>query len=386
MPLATEFWHTAAMARVSGFASGCGAVGRVAGVCVWTSLVGLGVAAWAAGVMARAQDADITTLHVYANTIQIPVLVLGQDRRKIGPIASSRFNVSFDGGPPFRASHVRLEGDDPISLAILLDVSGPQAALMPKVDNAIAKLASLSLRPQDHVSVYALDCKLTRSAENVVVSPELLKDAVARSLQSWRDRMRDRHGAGCQQTVHLWDALGYITNRLAGQPGRRVILALTDGEDKGSSNRWNQVRIFAQMTAVAIFGMSYVPNEPGFLQSLNAPVFSQSLSSEDAFHSVCELSGGLVFAANNDTLDKRLKEFVAMVRGRYIVEFPRPYNSTRGQHQFVVAIDKSKAFIRSTGISVPLQDAKVLADPSTVRSDPSLAPEEGTRHILETPQ
>ena len=52
----------------------------------------------------------------------------------------------------------------------------------------------------------------------------------------------------------------------------------------------------------------------------------------------------------------------------------------------MVAIDKSKAFIRSTGISVPLQDAKVLTDPSTVRSDPSLAPEEGTRHILETPQ
>jgi hypothetical protein len=394
MPLVTEFWHTAAMARMSRFASGfacgitsgCGAVGRVARVCGWTFLVAVGVAAWGHGVAARAQDADVTTLHVYANTIQIPVLVLGEDRKKIAPIAADRFHVSFDGGPPFKVSHVRLEGDDPISLAILLDVSGPQAVLMPKVDSAIAKLASLSLRPQDHVSVYALDCKLTRSAENVVVSPELLKDAVARSLQSWRDRMRDRHGTGCQQTVHLWDALAYITNRLADQRGRRVILVVTDGNDKGSRNRWNEVRIFAQATAVAIFGMSYLPNEPGFLQSLNAPEFSQSLSSEDAFHSVCELSGGLVFAANRDTLGKRLTEFVAMVRGRYIVEFPRPYNSTRGQHQFVVTIDNSNAFIRSTGISVPLQDAKVLADPTTVRPNSTSAPEEGTHRILTPPQ
>ncbi|MBB5342653.1 hypothetical protein [Tunturibacter empetritectus] len=69
-----------------------------------------------------------------------------------------------------------------------------------------------------------------------------------------------------------------------------------------------------------------------------------------------------------------------------IVEFPRPYNSTRGKHQFVVTIANSNAFIRSTGISLPLQDAKVLADPSTIRSDPSLAPEEGTRRILTPPQ
>ncbi|NYF90797.1 hypothetical protein RBB79_14360 [Tunturiibacter empetritectus] len=393
MLVVAEFWHTAAMAKSSGFASGfelrfesgLGAVGRVAAVWVGTFAVVLGMAAWR-GVMARAQDADVTTLHVYANTIQIPVLVLGEDRKKTAPIAPNRFQVSVDGGPPFRASHVRLEGDDPISLAILLDVSGPQEVLMPKVDGAIAKLASLSLRPEDRVSVYALDCKLRRSAENVVVSPELLKDAVSRSLQPWKDRMRNRHGTACQQTMHLWDALAYITNRLADQRGRRVILAVTDGNDKGSSNRWNEVRTFAQATAVAIFGMTYVPNEPGFLQGLNAPGFSQSLNSEDAFHSVCELSGGLVFAANRDTLDKRLTEFVAMVRGRYIVEFPRPYNSTRGQHQLMVTIDKSKAFIRSTGIAVPLQDAKVLSDPTTVRPDSTSAPEEGTRHILTPPQ
>jgi hypothetical protein len=108
---------------------------------------------------------------------------------------------------------------------------------------------------------------------------------------------------------------------------------------------------------------------------------------EDPFRSICELSGGVVFPANRADVAKRLKGFVAMVRGRYIVEFPRPRNSTKGKHEFVVTIDKSKAFIRSTGISVPLQDPKVLADPTTVTpSNGNPAPEEGTRHILETPQ
>jgi hypothetical protein len=43
--------------------------------CVWG--LWLWVAGWDAGFSAEAQDPDVLTLHVYANTIQIPVLVLG---------------------------------------------------------------------------------------------------------------------------------------------------------------------------------------------------------------------------------------------------------------------------------------------------------------------
>jgi len=147
-----------------------------------------------------------------------------------------------------------------------------------------------------------------------------------------------------------------------------VILAVSDGQDRGSTHKWNEVRAFAQNSAVAVFGMRYVP-----WLSDDSPAMGNVM--EDPYRSICELSGGLVFSANRADVAKRLQGFVAMVRGRYIVEFPRPRNSTKGQHQFVVTIDKSKAFIRSTGISVPLPDAKVLADPTTVLpSDQNPAP------------
>ena len=356
---------------------GRGTVSGFVGFCVWALCL------WMAGggiLSARAQDADVLTLHVYTNTIQIPVLVLGEDQRKIARIAPDRFKVSFDGGPPFRASHVRLEGDDPISLAILLDMSGPEVELSTKLENAIAELAPLSLRPQDHVSIYGLDCEFTRYASDVPADEEHLKNSVHEALQSAGDRRHAKHGSKCESQVHLWDALAFVTNQLSGLPGRRVILAVSDGQDKGSTHKWNEVRVFAQNSAVAVFGMTYVPWLPA-----GSPGVGNVL--EDPFRSICELSGGVVFSANRSDVAKRLKGFVAMVRGRYIVEFPRPRNSTKGRHEFVVTIDKSKAFIRSTGISVPLPDAKVLADPTTVLpSDKSPAPEEGTRPILETPQ
>jgi hypothetical protein len=51
-----------------------------------------------------------------------------------------------------------------------------------------------------------------------------------------------------------------------------------------------------------------------------------------------------------------------------------------------VTIDKSDAFIRSSGITVPIADPAVLADPMTVPSDPSRTPEYGSRRILTAPQ
>jgi hypothetical protein len=89
-----------------------------------------------------------------------------------------------------------------------------------------------------------------------------------------------------------------------------------------------------------------------------------------------------------------LKDFVAMLRERYIVEFPRPTKSLPGghaealpgEHDMEVRIAKGKYFIRPAGISVPIPDAAVLADPATVPSDPSLTPQPGTRKPLTQPQ
>jgi hypothetical protein len=347
------------------------------GFCVWALWLGL---LGGGDISARAQDPDVLTLHVYTNTIQIPVLVLGDNQKQIAPIAPDRFKVTFDGGPPFRASHVRLEGDDPISLAILLDMSGPDLEAGTKLEDAIAGLAPLSLSAQDHVSIYGLDCEFTRYASEVPADHAHLKKLVHEALELANDRRHAKHGAKCMSPVQLWDGLAFVTNQLSGTPGRRVILAVSDGLDKGSRNRWNEVRFFAQTSAVAVFGLSYVPWLPEGFRGVGDV-------SEDPFRSVCELSGGVVFSANRHDVANRLGAFVAMVRGRYIIEFPRPRNSTKGKHQFVVTIDRSKAFIRATGISVPLPDARELADPTTVKpSNGNLAPEEGSRHILDAPQ
>jgi hypothetical protein len=336
------------------------------------------VMALAAQEQSAPQDQPIHTLHVYTDLVQVPTLVLAGNRERLKtPIPEQNFSISIDYGRWFRVTHVRQEGNDPISLTILLDASGGAAALMPKMSDAIAALAPSLLTPRDHVSIYAMDCVLTRSFDDLAVfDAATLKIGVDAALGPWMTRHQDQHPAKCKPSAHLWDTMGYIANRLDKLPGRRVMLVVTDGYDRGSIRLWNEIRVFTQVTGVAVFGLTNTAIAPGWRPN-----------DANAFPTICELSGGIVMTTSPDSVGKTLEQSITMLRERYIVEFPRPSNSTKGEHDMRVKIAKGgDDFIRPSGISVPIQDPALLADPTTVRSDPSHTPEEGKRRILLNPK
>jgi hypothetical protein len=220
-----------------------------AGLFAVSSIMGL-----AAQQPSPSQEEPIHTLHVYTDLVQVPTLVLAGNHEPLKtPIPENRFSVSIDYGPWFRVTHVRREGNDPISLAILLDPTGAAASLMPRINDAIAALAPSSLTTRDHISIYAMDCGLTRSLNDVPVeSPAALKLRVDLALEPWK--LHKKNHTTCKQSAHLWDAIRYIDNELYKLPGRRVLLVVTDGRDRGSTISWNEVRTLTQATGVTVFG------------------------------------------------------------------------------------------------------------------------------------
>lgn len=349
------------MAQVRGFGLADGLMVRTA--TLW--VCGVALAGWGAAA-SIAQDEQVPTLHVYPNLVQVPTLVLGHDRKPIAPLAEGRFFVSLDRGPRFRVTHARLEGDDPISLAILLDVEQPDPRLMGKIDDAIAGLAPDYLRPADRVWVYAMDCGLVRATDEGATDPATLKQHVDVALKAWKDRAWTK-AKDCKKPSHLWDSLVTITGALSREPGRRVILAVTDGNDRGSKYTFNGPGQLAQERGVAIFGLIR-PDD-------RALVFG------DTLRLVCEETGGIELVNRDTSLAGQLQQFTELVRGRYIVEFPRPVNTKAGHYGMQITIEKSNAFIRPSGIGVPVYDPAVLKDPTTVPLDPSSAPQLGKRRL-----
>ena len=331
------------------------------------------------------------TLHVYMDLIQVPVLVLDSERERMKPIDPSKFLVSLDSGPTFRPKRVRQEGDDPITLGILLDPNS-EPDLMPHLSDAIAALAPQYLHPKDHVSFYTMDCGLFRSLDDAPATPELLKKGADGALARWLERRKDKHNViSCEKRVQLWDAMTFAIRKLGESPGRRVLLAVTSGADGGSTNHWNSLLVYAQQKGVAVFGYtlssarnSAIVANGRMYRNSGTMMSSGSNGSEDPFDSICQSSGGMIMPADPQNAAKQLVKFTQTVRERYIIEFSRPRNDEPGHHTIVVTVPRASptAYIRTAGVTVLLPDSELNGDADTIPRDTTDAPEMGKRKPL----
>jgi VWFA-related protein len=322
---------------------------------------------------AAAQDNGVPTLHVYPNLVRVPVLVLGEELDPLRGIAASQFYVSLDSGPWFRVPHVRPEGDDPLSLAIVLDLNEPAPELEKTMDAALAGWAPGSLTGQDRVSIYAMDCELKRSATAIQADPGRLKQAVDSAQAGWmaRGRKMDKE---CLDPANLWDSLDAVTQELQQQADWRAVLVVTDGVDHGSHTSWNELQVMAEARGVAIFGLTQ-PEDP-------TGGSTQGERSREILGQMCEATGGVVLRAYGKDLPGQLRRFTNLLRSRYIAAFPHPVDTKGGYHDLKVKVAAFSGLVLHAGASVPVDDPKVLKDPTTVPLNPADAPQLGKRKVV----
>ena len=320
----------------------------------------------------RAQDSDpasVPTLHVYTNLIQIPVLVLRNDFTSFPLLAPSRFSISIDNAPVSKPTHVRLESEYPIQLALVFDTIAPVDDILRATATAAAHLPGASLTPRDHLSVYTLGCTtISRFAYNLPADPE----ALTRVMGHVTD-VQSRKRPNCKGAKPLWDALAVVASNLYQLPGRRVILVVTNGFNSGSTRTSEALEEYAQGAGVAIF--AFAPFDP-------APVFGSARNPDNlALDRLCQLTGGILQSTLPGDIHARLPRFIQMLRGRYIVEFPRSRDATPGRHNLHVSIANLTGIILAAGDSVPIasqqeKEVPVLAplDPETPAPPRSSAP------------
>ncbi|HTV07555.1 MAG TPA: hypothetical protein VMD97_00755 [Candidatus Aquilonibacter sp.] len=325
-----------------------------AGVGAGAVITGLSCGAQQAQAAGVKDQTPVFTLKVYTDLVQVPTLVLDHDQQSLPPIEPKRFQVSLDGGKRFAPTHVRLEGDDPLDLAILVDASGTQrAGLALNVAEAAAAMAAKALHPQDHVSVYTLSCNLLRTAYEMPPDPAALRNAIENGLNSPK-LGKDSAGRSCGRDVYLWGALTAIITDLNKATGRRAILAVSDGQDDGSKISWDALHDYAGAQGVALFGM----RDPGRVWQ------AWRGGRADPFRSLCESTGGIILETGRRGLEKQLEQWVKLLRGRYVVEFPRPQQLTQAHHSIEVSVKRDGlAFVTLAGVSVTLPDPKLTSDP-----------------------
>jgi hypothetical protein len=302
------------------------------------------------------------SLHVNVRLLQVPALVLGPELQPLQPIDAKRFDIRLDEGPRFHPLSARLEGDDPISLAILLDMDGSESDVLKEFEREFPGWLAASFRPFDRIAIYGLDCEMRSNSflpGNSPILPAVLSSTV---------HATDVHGgktkSACGSSVLLWNAITIVEHQMKEEPGRRVILALTGGYDGGSRAKVRDVEDIAIDRSISVFALSQQ------LPFFDREVMEQTLSP------LCRVTGGLL-TISTGRLQQELQNVIAMLRGRYILEFQEPSNATAGRHRIEVTVQHAEAVVLPAGVTAPLAKRGPADDPTLIPTDTSKAPRLG---------
>ena len=321
------------------------------------------------------------TLHVYEDLVQVPSLVLDVHQQQLTGLKAEDFTLRLDSGPPFHPRHTRLQGDDAVSFAFLIDdVPQGDTVLVDRLKEAAPKLPPDFFQPTDHVSVWAFDCHLVRASREAATAALSLSTGVNAVLHASSLHHASEGSSRCKRPVSLWDAIGAAILDLRTQPGRRVLVVISDGEDNAGHYTWEQVRLAASISSIAVFAI-----KPFFRPDLDDLLVGRralQASREDRLGLLCGGSGGTNFIQGDNAVDEMLGRLMSLVRSRYILEFPRASNGTNGIHSLDVTVHRRGVLVHSTGISVPIMEKSLLNDPSTVPTDNTRAPVMGDRKII----
>lgn len=300
------------------------------------------------------------TLHVTVRELQVAALVLDMHRHAVAGIDRSRFRLQVDSGSPFLPTTVHRAGDDPISIAVVLDLS-EHRHFQDELPKALAAMRENLLRPQDRLLLFAVDCSLV-SYRDDTGTPEAVRKGVGELINNPRLHLPGKPGRTCSDQLHLWDSAMMILKKLSTAPGRHAMLLVTDGRDTSSITPMFDLARLCTITATTLFALP-----PHDMLSPNGP--------KTALEILAAKTGGqLLDAPSRNDIARSFAECMSLLRERYILSFNQPQNAKSGEHIIQASVQRGGFLIRTSGVSVPLgekSETTITAGQDPSKDDPA---------------
>jgi len=268
-------------------------------------------------VMVSAQDD--ATLKVEVNVVNILFNVRDKKGGLVGNLTKDDFKI-FEDGKEEQVKYFTRETDLPLTIGLLIDVSGSQMNLIDIEKNAAYQFFGSVLRKQDLAFLISFgeESELLQDYTN---SPKLLRAGLEGLHVS---SGVGGFGPGPVPTISqprgtvLYDAV-YVASadQLKGQVGRKVLVLITDGEDQGSKYKISQAIEAAQKADAIIYGFYYV--DRGFYLS-HGQIFAGG--SDSALRQMSEDTGGHVFHVDRKlTLQQAFDQLQDEMRSQYAIGY-----------------------------------------------------------------
>jgi len=256
------------------------------------------------------------------NLVEVYVTVADRSGGPVTDLRESDFELLDEGRPqPIQAFAA---GDFPLSVALAVDHSASMAGGRLRLASVAARSFLGRLRPADQAMVLGI------SSEVAVLAP-LSTDRVAQvraveSLQPW-------------STTSLNDAIVAALDHLSGARGRRGLVLLSDGEDRYSETRAEEVLARARRGDAMVYPVALGPRMP--------PLFPE----------LAVATGGRSFHVHDPRrLEQALADIAQELRHQYLLGFPPDErgagrSSTGGEplrwHSIEVRVNRADVKVRA---------------------------------------
>ena len=197
------------------------------------------------------KPADDQTLSVNVDLVNILFTVADRKGKFVTNLKKDDFRV-FEDERPQIITNFSSETDLPLTIALLVDTSGSIRDKLQFEQRAATEFFYSTLqRGKDKAMIISFDSGVDL-IQDFTDDPEKLAGAV----------QKIRAGGG----TSLYDAIYLaVTQKLSGQPGRRVVILITDGDDNSSRISLTETLEAAQKNDVTVYSIS--TNSTGYFGS-----------------------------------------------------------------------------------------------------------------------
>jgi hypothetical protein len=292
---------------------------------------------------------ETTTIHVLTDLIDVPVLAFRAPFRPEPNLTKSQFVIQLDGGMPFHPSHVRLQGAEPLNLAVLVEADTQDAHLLSQsLQSGIGRWPPNLFNEPDRVSFYIYGCRLVRSLKQEQVSAEDPREKLMQAVALPMFQSAMEGGRSCPRPP-LDKLLETVMSQTADAKSWNVMLWVVNAEHKADLKQFERVRAFAAAQRVTIFAIKYVA----------AGRFPASVYSDfEAVNRLVAAVGGISLHSAFRELGEVTQTMIGDVRERYIISFPRPGNGSTGAHWLQVTSTARGVKVLSSAASAPLVETQ----------------------------
>ncbi|HUK19005.1 MAG TPA: VWA domain-containing protein [Bryobacteraceae bacterium] len=271
---------------------------------------------------------EIPTLKVDVDVVNVLASVRDKRGGLVANLEKKDFTV-FEDGKQQEIKYFTRETDLPLTIGLLVDVSGSQRNLIEIERSAAAQFFSQVLRKKDEafLIMFGEEAELLQDYTN---SPRLLTAGLS--------QLRVSSGvgglgpgpvptSGDPRGTVLYDAVYLAANeKMRSEVGRKVIVVITDGVDEGSRLPIKQAVEAAQKADAVIYSIDYSdPGAYGF-----GPFGHMSVGGgEAALRQMSDETGGHVYRVDRrHTLDQVFTELQEEMRSQYSIGYT-PLNDVK---------------------------------------------------------